>query len=85
MKKVLKVIGIVVLAVIVLIAVLLFWLSKRPSVPEKYTEQVPTGGGLETMYLAMGTHEVSYFESATRPTLTWSGRFMLWCSSTDPG
>lgn len=65
MKKVLKVIGIVVLAVIVLIVALLFWLSKRPSVPEKYTEQVPTGGGLEAKYLAMGTHEVSYYESAT--------------------
>lgn len=65
MKKVLKVIGIALLVIIVLIAALLFWLSKQPSVPEKYTEQVPTGGELEAKYLAMGTHEVRYFESAT--------------------
>ena len=55
---ILKVLGIVVLALIVLIAALLFWLSKRPFVPNNYTETVETGGALEAKYLAMGPYEV---------------------------
>ena len=64
MKKVLKVIGIVVLAVALLIAALLFLLSKRPSVPDDYTKTVKTGGDIEAAYLAAGSHEVSYIENA---------------------
>ena len=63
MKKVLKFIGIALLVIIVLIAALLFWLSKQPFVPDDYTERVSTGGDLEATYLAMGSHEVGYFES----------------------
>lgn len=33
------------------------------SVPKNYTETVKTGGELEAKYLAMGEHEVSYYES----------------------
>ena len=55
---VLKVIGIVLLALIVLIAALLFWLSRRPFVPSNYTKTVETGGALEAKYLAMGPYEV---------------------------
>ena len=55
---ILKVLGIVVLALIVLIAGFLFWLSKRPFVPNNYTETVETGGALEAKYLAMGPYEV---------------------------
>ena len=56
---ILKVIGIIVLALIVLIAGLLFWLSKRPFVPNNYTETVKTGGALETKYLAVGPYEAA--------------------------
>lgn len=64
MKKILKIIGIIVLVIIVLVVVILLFISKIPSVPDDYTKQVSTGGDLEATYLAMGSHEVSYFESA---------------------
>ena len=60
----LKWVGIGLLVIIVLVLLLLFWLSKQPSVPEDYTETVKTGGHIEAKYLAMGEHDVSYFESA---------------------
>lgn len=63
MKKVLKVIGIALLVIILLIAALLFWLSKQPSVPDNYTKTVKTGGEIEAEYMAMGSHAVSCFES----------------------
>lgn len=37
-------------------------LSKIQSVPEDYTKTVSTGAELETKYLAMGSHDVSYVE-----------------------
>ena len=62
MKKVvltvLKIAGIVLLVLILLIAGFLFWLSRRPFVPNDYTETVETGGALEAKYLAMGPNEV---------------------------
>ena len=65
--KALKIcVGIVLAAVIlvaVLAGVLLSVLAKRPAVPEDYTATVETGGPLEERYLAMGGHDVSYFES----------------------
>ena len=67
MKKMLKVIGIIVLVVAILVILVLVGLnrlSKMPSVPEDYVTKVKTGGEIEAKYLAMGEHEVSYFESA---------------------
>ena len=64
MKKVLKVIGIVLLVIAALVAVLLIWLSKKPAVDADYTNKVQTGGPIEEKYLAMGSHEVSYLEQA---------------------
>ena len=62
MKKVvltvLKIAGIVLLVLILLIAGFLFWLSRRPFVPNDYTETVETGGALEAKYLAMEPYEV---------------------------
>ena len=62
MKKVvltvLKIAGIVLLVLILLIAGFLFWLSRRPFVPNDYTETVETGGALEAKDLAMGPYEV---------------------------
>lgn len=64
MKKALKVIGIIILIIVLLIVALLIYISKRPAVPNDYTEKVTTGGELEAKYMAMGEHDVSYFESA---------------------
>lgn len=64
MKKVLKIIGIIVLVIAVLIAALLVYLSKKPAVADDYTSKVQTGGAIEARYLAMGSHDVSYLEIA---------------------
>ena len=64
LKKVLIVIGIIVLVIVILVIAVLTWLSGRPSVPDDYTSTVKTGGDIEATYLAMGSHEVSYVESA---------------------
>lgn len=68
MKKTIKIIVcvilIAVLAVVLLIAALLFFLSRIPAVPDNYTQTVQTGGDLEKKYIAMGEHDVDYFESA---------------------
>ena len=55
---VMKIVGIIALALIVLIAGFLFWLSKRPFVPNDYTKTVEAGGAIEARYLAMGPYEV---------------------------
>ena len=55
---VLKIVGIVLLVLIVLIAGFLFWLSRRPFVPNNYTKTVETGGAIEAKYLAMGPYDV---------------------------
>ena len=64
MKKVLKIIGIIVLVIAVLIVALLIWLSKKPAVADDYITKVQTGGEIEAKYLAMGSHEVSYIEQS---------------------
>ena len=56
--QILKIFLIVILALILLIAALLFWLSRRPFVPNNYTETVETGGAVEAKYLATGPHKV---------------------------
>ena len=65
MKKVLLVIGVILLLLMAAVIALLLFLSKMPAVPEDYTETVQTGGELETAYLAMGSHEVGYYESGS--------------------
>lgn len=55
---ILKIVGIVFLVLVVLVAGFLFWLSKRPFVPNNYTQTVETGGAIEVKYLAMGPYEV---------------------------
>ncbi len=55
---VMKIVGIIALALIVLIVGFLFWLSKRPFVPNDYTKTVETGGAIEARYLATGPYGV---------------------------
>ncbi|MGQ4681503.1 chlorophyllase/cutinase-like alpha/beta fold protein [Paenibacillus polymyxa] len=64
MRKMLKITGCIIFIIAVLIAALLIYLANNPAVPNNYTETVKTGGELEAKYIAMGEHEVSYFESA---------------------
>ena len=45
--------GIVILAIVLLMAILLFILSKKPFVPNNYTKTVETGGKLEAKYPAL--------------------------------
>lgn len=52
------------LVVVIISAGLLYWLSKRPFVPNNYTQKVETGGALEAKYLAMGSHDIKYVEAA---------------------
>lgn len=65
MKKVLKVIRIILLAIIV--ALLIIWklLSSRPNVPENYQQTVKTGGEIEQKYMADGSYAVSVHEDKT--------------------
>ena len=61
MKKVIKVIGIVVLIIIVMIAGFLFLASKAPAAPKNYSKEVETGGVIEEKYMQIGTYEVKSF------------------------
>lgn len=61
--KILKWVGIVILAIVLLLVILLFILSKKPFVPSNYMKNVETGGELEAKYLAMGQYEVKYTEA----------------------
>lgn len=65
MKKVLKIIGILLLCIIAFIVVLLIFLSKRQFVAKDYSEKTETGGTIEANYMKRGAYEVSYYEEPT--------------------
>lgn len=68
MKKVLKIIGMILLTAMVLIAGLLFFLSIKPAAPNGYTKKTETGGELETKFLSMGEYKISHLSvSADEP------------------
>ncbi len=62
MKKIMKIIGSVLLVVIILAAALLIYSSMKPAVPGNYETTVETGGEIEAKYLAHGSYEVKYTE-----------------------
>lgn len=62
MKKVLKIIGIVLLIVIVSIMVLLIYIGNRPAAPADYQQRAETGGEIEARYMAGGSFDVSVYE-----------------------
>lgn len=66
MRKVLKVIGIILLIVVLLIAAALGFLYyvvyHAPMVPKEYWNEVKTGGNIEAKYLACGDYEVAHIE-----------------------
>lgn len=61
-KRVLKIIGIIMLVVILLLVVLFVIAALKPAVPEDYTDTVKTGGDIEKKYLKNGTYSVAYTE-----------------------
>ena len=63
MKKVLKIIGIILLVIVVLTVGFLVYLNSKPSVPKDYINKVKTGGDIEKKYLQMGKYDVSYMEN----------------------
>lgn len=62
MKKVLKYIGIALLAVIIIGVVVIKIISSRPAAPTDYQHTTETGGELEAKYMANGPYEVSMHE-----------------------
>ena len=61
--NILKVVGIVLLAVIALAAFILVMAMLTPFVPDNYMKTVKTGGEIEAKYLAVGSHGVKYAEA----------------------
>ncbi len=59
MKNVLRIIGILLLAVIFLVTAVSVISSLLPVIPGNYTEKTDTGGDIEKKYLSMGKHKVS--------------------------
>ena len=62
MKKVLKIIGIILLIVIISIIILLMYIGNKPVAPTDYQQRVETGGEIEAKYMANGSFEVSVYE-----------------------
>lgn len=76
--KILKMIGLVLLALIVIGFVVLKILGSRPAAPTDYQQTVQTGGDIEKKYMANGPHEVSTQENAV---LQEFGKFMIYYPS----
>lgn len=64
MKKMLKMIGIILLAIIVIGFTVLKIAGNRPAAPTHYQQTVQTGGEIEARYMANGSYEVSMREDA---------------------
>ena len=75
MKKVLKIIGIVILAIIVIGFIVLKILSSRPAAPTDYQETTETGGEIEAKYMANGPYEVRSREDGV---LQEFGKFIMY-------
>lgn len=73
--RILKWTCIVIFIIVLLLAILLFILSRKPFVPGNYTKTVKPGGTLEARYLAMGQYEVRHVE--TDAPEDW-GKFIIY-------
>ncbi len=65
LKKVLRVIGIVVVSVAVVAFIVGVILSCRPAAPNDYQQTTPTGGAIEAKYMANGPYKTSSREDYT--------------------
>ena len=75
MKKVLKIIGIILLIVIISIIILLMYIGNKPVAPTDYQQRVETGGEIEAKYMANGSFEVSVYEE---PVLQVFKKYMIY-------
>ena len=75
MRKVLKIIGLVLLAIIAIGVIILKILSNRPAAPADYQQTVQTGGDIERKYMGSGGYEVSVREDAV---LQQFGKFIVY-------
>lgn len=73
-KKIFLIIGIVLLTLIVLIAAIVIYNSKKPVAPTDYQQTTATGGDIEAKYMANGPCDVSMREDAT---LLDFGKFLV--------
>lgn len=69
MKMLLKIIGIVILAVVLLVIAIVLGGRFLPVIPGNYHEKVQTGGETEARYMAMGQYEVSSLTVKREDTL----------------
>lgn len=63
-KKVLKIIGIIILCVVVFVVILFVCLTKMSALTKDYIKKIETGGSIEANYLKDGAYEVSYYEES---------------------
>lgn len=75
MKTLLKIIGIIALAAVLLAAALLVYVSAMPAAPRRYTRTVETGGALEAEYLAEGERRVRRYEAGAAAPME---KFSVW-------
>lgn len=61
--KIVAIILIIIVMVILMLKGCVHILSKIPSVPDDYVKKVQTGGDIEAKYLAMGSHDIEYYEA----------------------
>ena len=78
MKKVLKVLGIILVIVIAVVFAVLKYLGSRPAVPVNYQKTTETGGEIEAKYMANGPYDVSLKEEAV---LLDFGKFWIYYPS----
>lgn len=57
----------IILIIIVMVSLILkgcgHMISRIPSIPDDYVKKVRTGGDIEAKYLAMGSHDIEYYEA----------------------
>lgn len=78
MKKMLKIIGIIILTMIILVLVLLVIASKKQFVPKNYSEKIETGENIEAKYVKNGKYEISYYKE---PALQGFGKYEIYYPS----
>ena len=62
MKKIMKIIGIILIAMILIVALFFLYAAQKPAVPKNYETSVKIGGEIEGTYLAHGSFTVKYTE-----------------------
>ena len=78
MKKILIIVGIIILVFVLCVLALLLYLSHQPVAPTDYQKTVQTGGKIETEYMANGTYEVSTYEETV---LQGFGKYIIYYSN----